>query len=136
MSEALFNCPDCQKDVSRTAKVCPHCGNKKIKKQIVDQDWAEMEPKKKYLIYGVVALFVVFFLYSYYGGGSEYNNGVGTITHSTADDWNREAMLRKMGEEVWEFCQNHPEAKKIKLVVVDECKDATMTARTIAIYPR
>lgn len=83
----LFKCPDCGKDVSKTAKVCPNCGNKKLKKQIADQNWAEMEPKKKYLIYGVVALVIILFFYSPFGGGSEYKNGVGTITHYTADDW-------------------------------------------------
>jgi len=30
---ALINCPECKKEVSKTAKVCPHCGYKLKKKK-------------------------------------------------------------------------------------------------------
>lgn len=52
-----------------------------------------------------------------------YSNGEGLITHNTASDWNTEATLRQLGQEVWKFCQEHPDAKKLTLVINDECKD-------------
>jgi hypothetical protein len=68
-------------------------------------------------------LFVLPLLFSC-GGGSEYNDGVGTTTHYTAKDWDRDATYRKMGEKVWKFCQDHPEAKELNLVIIDECTDS------------
>lgn len=43
----LFICPDCNKEVSKTAKVCPHCGNKKIQNQIANEAWKNIDPKVK-----------------------------------------------------------------------------------------
>ena len=72
MSEKLFNCPDCNKEVSKTAKVCPHCGNKKLKKQIAEKNWAEMDPKKKKMIYiGAGAFVVLWIVVSVFGGSDK-----------------------------------------------------------------
>ncbi len=54
---------------------------------------------------------------------SEIVNGEGNIKHNTADDWNTDATLRELGKEVWKFCQKHPDASKLTLTVIDECKD-------------
>jgi hypothetical protein len=62
MSEVLFQCPDCGKDVSKSAKTCPHCGNKKLKNQIAKQQWANMDPKKKrniYIAFGAIFTLIV-----------------------------------------------------------------------------
>jgi hypothetical protein len=123
MKNKLYKCLDCEKEVSKTAKVCPNCGNKKLRQQIQAQQWAEMDPKKKYIIIGVIVAIVAFAVFSSEDGGFKYENGKGTITHYTEDDWDIDASTVKMYEEVWEFCQNHPEAKKIDLVIVDGCKD-------------
>ena len=66
----LFNCPDCKKDVSKTAKVCPHCGNNKLKRQIeaekrriADEAWKNMDPKDKKrarnFMIGVLVLIII-----------------------------------------------------------------------------
>ncbi len=68
MNIFLFKCPDCDKDVSRTVKVCPHCGNNKIQKQLRLKEWENMDPsKKKKIIYGVgIFLFVyVVFMFGF-----------------------------------------------------------------------
>ena len=119
----LFTCPDCQHEVSKTAKVCPNCGNKNLKKQIAKKQWSEMDPKKKKLVYIVIGIFFLIIIIGDYIREPEYKNGIGTITHYTGKDWDKNAMLRKMGEEVLIFCKDHPEAKKINLVIVDECRD-------------
>lgn len=64
----LFKCPDCGNEVSPNAKVCPKCGNNKIKKQITQQKWDNMEPKKKkrLIIIGVV-IFILFILSGIFG---------------------------------------------------------------------
>ncbi len=60
MNNSLFKCPDCSKDVSKSVKVCPNCGNNKIQKQLRSKEWEEMDPnKKKKIIYGVgIFLFI------------------------------------------------------------------------------
>lgn len=123
----LLTCPDCQHQVSTTAKACPNCGNKKIKQQIAKKQWAEMDPKKKKKIYIGAGIFFCIYLIAIWilePGGYSYSNGIGTITHYTAKDYNRNSMLKKMGEEVWALCKDHPEVKKINLIIVDECKDS------------
>ena len=57
----LFKCPDCGNDVSRSVKVCPHCGNNKIQKQLRSKEWEEMDPtKKKKIMYGVGIFLLVY----------------------------------------------------------------------------
>lgn len=66
---ALIICPECGKDVSDTAKSCPHCGYN-IEKHIADSKKTEMTPKvsetpkakkssKIGLIIGIVALIFI-----------------------------------------------------------------------------
>jgi uncharacterized membrane protein YvbJ len=61
--ENLFKCPDCGNEVSHNAKVCPKCGNNKIKKQITQKEWENMEPKKKKRLMiigiGILSLLVI-----------------------------------------------------------------------------
>ena len=66
----LFKCPDCGNDVSRSVKVCPHCGNNKIQKQLRSKEWEEMDPtKKKKIMYGV-GIFLLVYIIFMFGIGS------------------------------------------------------------------
>jgi hypothetical protein len=68
MTSLLFQCPDCGKDVSRKARVCPHCGNKKIKSQIKQKEWENMDPvKKKRVIIGAVVTVLALFIGGIFG---------------------------------------------------------------------
>jgi hypothetical protein len=60
------------------------------------------------------------------GGNDKYTleNGVGNILHNSADDWNQEATMKKLGEKVWEFCKDNPSATELNIVISDECKDS------------
>ena len=60
---ALVNCGECGKEVSATAKVCPHCGNKGIQKERF-KEWKKENPTKWKVILGVgfLFLFSTFFL--------------------------------------------------------------------------
>lgn len=81
--------------------------------------------------WGVTALFLVLVV----GGVNDkeevaaekeafvYENGIGTIKHYTAKDWDKDAMIKNMGEKVWKFSCEHPDAKKLNLDIIDECKD-------------
>lgn len=62
MKKNQIDCADCGSSVSKTAKKCPHCGNRKIKKQVAKQDWAELDPKKKKRIYifgAIIGLIII-----------------------------------------------------------------------------
>ncbi len=56
-------------------------------------------------------------------GNYSFSNGEGEIKHNTGKDWDKDAMYRKMGEEVWQFSQDHPDATKLTLIIIDECKN-------------
>lgn len=63
----LFTCPDCNKEVSKTVKFCPHCGNKKIQNQIANEAWKNMDPKiKKNIIIFLIGFFVVLAIFVLY----------------------------------------------------------------------
>jgi|GEM_PF-4095882 len=78
------------------------------------------------------AIAVVGFLFIAFGSddsdsgssNATYSNGEGVIKHNTGKDWDKDAMYRKMGEEVWQFSKDHPDASKLTLVIIDECKDS------------
>ncbi len=53
-----------------------------------------------------------------------FENGVGNILHNSADDWDQDATMKKLGEKVWEFCKDNPSAKELNIVISDECKDS------------
>ena len=57
-------------------------------------------------------------------GETSYSNNEGLIRHFTGKDYDRNAMYRKIGEDVWDFVQNYPDANKLKLIIIDECKDS------------
>ena len=80
-------------------------------------------PKTRFIISGVFLLLFIANLGNK-NGGNNYKDGVGEIKHYTENDWDRNAMYRKMGEEVWEFSKNHPDAKELKLTIIDNCKDS------------
>ena len=73
----------------------------------------------------IISSFFIFFMLISLGTGnsSTYSNGIGTIKHYTADDFNKDEMLKKMGEEVWKFSKDHPNAKELNLIIIVECKD-------------
>jgi hypothetical protein len=52
-----------------------------------------------------------------------YTNGVGFIKHNSVLDMNTTATLEKLGEETWNFSRKHKEAKKLTLIIIDECKN-------------
>ena len=61
----LGKCPDCKQDVSSTADVCPHCGNKVT------------DTQKSGLALLVAILFFLFGFLMFLGGrGSEQETGV------------------------------------------------------------
>lgn len=55
---------------------------------------------------------------------SNYENGEGVIKHYTAKDWDKNDMYKKIGEDVWKFSNQHQDAKKLKLIIVEECIDS------------
>jgi hypothetical protein len=86
---------------------------------------------KKKLQHIASAIAVVGFLFIAFGSDDSdsgslnvtYSNGEGVIKHNTGKDWDKDAMYRNMGDEVWKFSQDHPDASKLTLVIIDECKD-------------
>ena len=68
MSSVLFQCPDCGRDVSRTAKICPQCGNKKIRSQIRKKEREDIDPEtrrritKLLLVGGIAGIGISFFV--------------------------------------------------------------------------
>ena len=54
---------------------------------------------------------------------SSFKNGEGEITHYTAKDWDKDAMYKGLASDVLEFTTSHPDAKKLTLIIVDECTD-------------
>lgn len=60
-----------------------------------------------------------------------------TINHDGSRDWDKEATLKSVGEEVWSVCYNNPNAVKIILNISDKCNDSygksTIYTSTIVI---
>ena len=54
---------------------------------------------------------------------ASYKDGVGELTHESKHDWDRKRTLDEIGFKVYEFVTLHPDAKKLKVNVTDECKD-------------
>ncbi len=63
----MINCPECSKQISETAKTCPHCGcdvkqaQKKKKQQQAIDEWNKMSPeqKTKSTIIGLVVIALI-----------------------------------------------------------------------------
>lgn len=53
---ALINCPECKKEVSDSAKTCPHCGYKLIEDEVQRTNTQSIKPKKKS---GCLTLFII-----------------------------------------------------------------------------
>jgi predicted RNA-binding Zn-ribbon protein involved in translation (DUF1610 family) len=66
MSENLTKCPDCNQEVSKTAKVCPNCGNKKLlqqqRQQQFEAKWQALSPLKRKVIFIAFVCFVVLYI--------------------------------------------------------------------------
>lgn len=73
----------------------------------------------------IIVSFVIIFVLALASknSGSEYNDGIGKITHNTSNDWDNDAMIRGIASDVFKFSSNHSDATKLILIVVDECKD-------------
>ena len=56
---------------------------------------------------------------------SEYSisNGMGIIMHESAKDWNKSYTAESVGEKVWKFCNDNPNATKLVITIIDDCKD-------------
>lgn len=67
---ALFNCPECGKEISDTTKVCIHCGYVLNKKESI-MDKLKKIGKKKLIVIGAIAAVVVIFIMcvSLFSGG-------------------------------------------------------------------
>ena len=68
MLENLTKCPDCNKEVSKTAKVCPNCGNKKLlqqqRKQQFEAKWQALSPLKRKVVIIAFVCFVALWLFA------------------------------------------------------------------------
>jgi hypothetical protein len=54
---------------------------------------------------------------------SELARNTITINHDGSKDWDLDATMRKLGEEVWTACKNYPNAINLIVNVTDKCKD-------------
>ena len=76
-----------------------------------------------WVVTGIIAVFCIISLGNDSDGSYTFKNGEGIIKHYTGKDWDKDAMYKKMGEKVWKFSNDHPDAKKLTLIIIDECKD-------------
>jgi hypothetical protein len=77
----------------------------------------------KYITPAVVFI-IAFFVIANLIDKTKYSNGEGFITHESGKDWNTEDTWKKLGEKVWKFSHNHQDARKLTLVIVDECQNS------------
>jgi hypothetical protein len=77
----------------------------------------------RWIVTGLLALVVIANAGNDKNSNYSFSNGEGVIKHNTGKDWDKDAMYRKMGEEVWQFSQDHPDATKLTLIIIDECKN-------------
>jgi len=91
---ALINCPECKKEVSDSAKTCPHCGYKLIEDDVKKTDSQSKKNKKKngcltLLIIGAV-LIVIFYIIGSNGDDSSSNSSTSTnkfLAYNYAEDF-------------------------------------------------
>jgi hypothetical protein len=79
---ALINCPECKKEVSNSAKNCPHCGFQLIREIV-------QKPKKKsgcatLFILGIILLGIFYFIGS---GDNSETNPTKLLAYSYAEDF-------------------------------------------------
>ena len=91
---SLVNCYECKKEVSATAKVCPHCG---VKKPAVSPEDKKAEQKKAnkgcLSVFAVVLL--ISFIVSLFGGDTKWYEG-GTLHQSTVKEWKQATTKNKL----------------------------------------
>lgn len=51
------------------------------------------------------------------------NTGEDTIVYETSESWNENSQIRGISNEVWQKCNNYPDLKKLKVIIIDECVD-------------
>jgi hypothetical protein len=85
------------------------------------KEWFNALTKRNKFI--IVFFFVFLLALVSKNSGTDYNDGVGEITHNTANDWDKDATFRGIASDVLQFSSNHPDATKLVLIVIDECKD-------------
>lgn len=72
---ALINCPECKKEVSDSAKTCPHCGYKLIEDEVQKTNIQSKKPKKKSgcltLVIIGAALLIIFYIFYIIGSNGD-----------------------------------------------------------------
>ena len=107
---ALINCPECGKQVSDTASLCPHCGcnvQKGIKKQAKElsnkqaiEDWNNAPQAQKnvsIIIFIAICIFVLIILIKAFSNDTDHTDG-------KCDICNKDKYSSLQGEE---YCYAH-----------------------------
>lgn len=53
---ALINCPDCQKEISDTARICVHCGYRRIKSVFIQELGFDGEVFRIMIVLGLLTI--------------------------------------------------------------------------------
>ena len=51
------------------------------------------------------------------------NTGEAQFEYETADDWDKDASISSISDKVYNYCHDYPELKKLKIIIIDDCKD-------------
>jgi hypothetical protein len=133
MNSSLFKCPDCEKEVSRSVKVCPNCGNNKIQKQLRSKEWNEMDPsKKKKITYGLVVFLIIYIIFMISTKSNKPNacdcyNILNIPTERMIDDngtrYGMPFPVNTLSNEEWKKYENCYEAYKGPAGAILECNN-------------
>lgn len=81
---AMFKCPDCNKNVSDKAEMCPHCGHKFTQEEI--QKLIKSQGKIKFFAFLFVILIVGYFAFSGCGDSPSSSDGDKATTAAQTED--------------------------------------------------
>jgi hypothetical protein len=84
-------------------------------------EWFKSLSKRNKIIIGVIIL--ILFGISVNNNSASYNDGIGSLTHDSSKDWNKNSTLDEIGKKVFDFVQAHPDAKKLIINIKDDCTD-------------
>jgi hypothetical protein len=76
--------------------------------------------KTRWIVTGICSLFLIGQLG---GNGASYSDGIGSLTHDSSKDWDKNHTLDEIGKKVYDFVQAHPDAKKLIITIKDQCTD-------------